>query len=137
MQRLSGCHAALGRFISKLGERGIPPFKLLKTLEAEQALQGLKQYLTSLPILVAPRPEEPLLLYITVREHRLGGEREETSEPKLRPEPPAAHVSNQTVGSKLPAPSEKMAGTELATEPKLPPSLGLAGAQAPVWPRAG
>jgi hypothetical protein len=45
MQKLTGCMAALNRFISKLGERGLPFFKLLKhqekfawTLEADQAL---------------------------------------------------------------------------------------------------
>lgn len=32
VQRLSGCMAALGRFISKLGEWGLPLFKLLKRL---------------------------------------------------------------------------------------------------------
>ena len=53
--------------------------------------------------------------------------REETSELELRPEPPAAHASNQAAGSKLPAPSEKMADPELATEPELPPSPELAG----------
>jgi hypothetical protein len=30
MQKLTGCMAALNRFISKLGERGLPFFKLLK-----------------------------------------------------------------------------------------------------------
>src|SRR5438132_11551010 len=30
VQRLVGCMAALGRFISRLGERGLPLFKLLK-----------------------------------------------------------------------------------------------------------
>ena len=30
VQRLTGCMATLGRFISKLGERGFPLFKLLK-----------------------------------------------------------------------------------------------------------
>jgi hypothetical protein len=45
VQKLTGCMAALNRFISKLGERGLPFFKLLKhqekfawTLEAYQAL---------------------------------------------------------------------------------------------------
>ena len=64
--------AALGRFISKLGERGLPLFKLLKktnhfdwTPEAEQAFQDLKKYLTSPPVLVAPSEGEPLLLYVS------------------------------------------------------------------------
>ena len=34
------------------------------TPEAELALQDLKKYLSSMPILVAPKPQEPLLLYL-------------------------------------------------------------------------
>ena len=71
VQRLNGCITALGRFISRLGERALPFFKLLKksgpvqwTSEAEEALQSLKSYLASPPILVAPVDKEPLLLYI-------------------------------------------------------------------------
>jgi hypothetical protein len=55
--------AALNRFISRLGERGLPFFKLLKrqdkfqwTEEAERALQDLKHHLQSPPILTAPLP---------------------------------------------------------------------------------
>jgi hypothetical protein len=66
---ISGC--ALSRFILRLAERALPFFKLLWksgpfiwTEEAEQAFQELKQHLTSLPILVAPQPGEPLYLYI-------------------------------------------------------------------------
>ena len=62
---------ALGRFISKLGEHALPFFKLMKkegpfewTLEADQAFQDLKKYLTSPPVMVAPRPLEPLVLYL-------------------------------------------------------------------------
>jgi hypothetical protein len=64
--------AAISRFISRLAERVLPFFKLLRksdpfswTKEAEQAFQELKQHLVSLPILVAPEPGEPLYLYIT------------------------------------------------------------------------
>jgi hypothetical protein len=49
VQKLTGCIAALNRFISKLGERGLPLFKLFKhqenfvwTTEADQALAQLK-----------------------------------------------------------------------------------------------
>src|SRR5438105_15774333 len=63
MQRLTGCMVALGRFISRLGERGLPLFKLLKKAdrfewnqEAEQALEDLKEYLSSPPVLTAPLP---------------------------------------------------------------------------------
>ena len=61
----------LGRFISKLGERALPFFKLMKkkgpfegTPEADGAFQDLKRYLTSPPVMVAPRPLEPLVLYL-------------------------------------------------------------------------
>jgi hypothetical protein len=63
--------AALGRFISKLGEKGLPFFKLLKksdkfkwTDEADQALEELKTFLTTPPIMVPQAPKETLLLYI-------------------------------------------------------------------------
>jgi hypothetical protein len=52
--------AALNRFISKLGERGLPFFKLLKhqekfvwTTEADQALAQLKDFLSKPPVLTA------------------------------------------------------------------------------------
>ena len=61
----------LGRFISKLGERALPFFKLMKkkgpfewTSEADRAFQDLKKYLTSPPVMVAPWPLEPLVLYL-------------------------------------------------------------------------
>ena len=34
IQRLTGCLAALSRFISRLGERGMPLYKLLKKTDA-------------------------------------------------------------------------------------------------------
>jgi hypothetical protein len=53
VQKLTGCMAALNRFISKLGERGLLFFKLLKhqekfvwTPEADQALAQLKDFLS-------------------------------------------------------------------------------------------
>jgi hypothetical protein len=71
VQKLTGPLAALSRFISRLAERVLPFFKLLRksgpfswTEEAEQAPQELKRHLVSLPILVAPEPGEPLYLYI-------------------------------------------------------------------------
>ena len=70
VQKLTGSLAALSRFISRLAERALPFFKLLRsgpfpwTEEAEQAFQELKQHLTSLPILVAPELGETLFLYL-------------------------------------------------------------------------
>jgi hypothetical protein len=68
--------AALNRFISQLGERGLRFFKLLKcqdkfqwTEEAERALQDLKHLLQSPPIFTAPLPGEDLVLYIAATTH--------------------------------------------------------------------
>jgi hypothetical protein len=73
VQKLMGSLAALSRFISRLAERALPFFKLLRksgpfscTEEAERAFQELKHHLVSLLILVAPEPGEPLYLYIAV-----------------------------------------------------------------------
>jgi hypothetical protein len=76
VQKLTGCMAALNRFIPRLGERGLPFFKLLKCQdkfqwmeETKRALQDLKHHLQSPPILTAPLPEEDLLLYIAATTH--------------------------------------------------------------------
>jgi hypothetical protein len=75
-QKLTGFMAALNRFISRLGERRIPFFKLLKlhdkfkwTEEANQTLQDLKHHLQSSPIPTAPQLGENLLLYIAATSH--------------------------------------------------------------------
>ena len=71
IQKLAGQVTAVGCFISKLGECTVPFFKLMKkmgpfewTQEADRAFQDLKRYLTSPPVMVAPRPLEPLVLYL-------------------------------------------------------------------------
>ena len=76
VQKLTGCMAALNRFLSRLGERGLPFFKLLKkqdkfiwSQEAADALEDLKQHLQSPPILTAPLPGEELFLYIAATTH--------------------------------------------------------------------
>jgi hypothetical protein len=76
VQKLTGCMAALNRFISRFGERELPFFKLLKcqdkfqwTEEFERALQDLKHHVQSPPILTAPLPGEDLLLYIVATTH--------------------------------------------------------------------
>jgi hypothetical protein len=63
--------AALGRFITRSGEKALPFFKPMKrtgkfewTPEADKAFTELKRYLTSPPIMVAPTFCKPLLLYI-------------------------------------------------------------------------
>ena len=76
VQKLTGCMAALNRFLSRLGERRLPFFKLLKrqdkfewTTEAVETLENLKHHLQSSPILTAPLPGEELLLYIAATTH--------------------------------------------------------------------
>jgi hypothetical protein len=76
VQKLTGCMAALNRFISKLGEWGLPFFKLLKhqekftwTREADQALAQLKDFLSKPLVLTAPCKNEELLLYLAATTH--------------------------------------------------------------------
>jgi ribonuclease HI len=82
VQRLTGCMAALSRFISRLGEKGLPFYKLLKkvdkfqwTTEVHEALDVLKKFLTTPPVLKPPcqatpdQPAEDLLLYISCMTH--------------------------------------------------------------------
>jgi len=71
VQKVTGCLVALSRFISRLGDKALPLYRLLKkvdrfswTPEAEKALDNLKRTLTTTPILVPPQPAEPLLLYV-------------------------------------------------------------------------
>jgi hypothetical protein len=71
VQTVKGCLAALSRFISRLGERGMPLYRLLRkaesftwTPEAEEALGNLKALLTNVPILVPPAAGEALLIYV-------------------------------------------------------------------------
>jgi predicted ATP-grasp superfamily ATP-dependent carboligase len=70
IQKLTGMMEALGWFISKLGKRGMPFYKLLHKVDGFQwddqaatVFVELKQYLKSLSTLVLPQPEDILLLY--------------------------------------------------------------------------
>jgi ribonuclease HI len=61
----------LSRFISRLGEKGLPLYRLLKkherfscTVEAQEALNKLKVTLVHVPILTPPQDGEPLYLYV-------------------------------------------------------------------------
>jgi hypothetical protein len=67
LQMVLGCLAALSRFISRLGEKGLPLYRLLKkherfswTVEAQEALDKLKATLAHAPILTTPQDGEPL-----------------------------------------------------------------------------
>jgi hypothetical protein len=66
VMKLTDMMVVLGRFISKLGEKGLPFFKMLKmsdrfkwTEEVDQALEELKTFLTT-PLVMVPRhPRRP------------------------------------------------------------------------------
>nr|GEU70490.1 reverse transcriptase domain-containing protein [Tanacetum cinerariifolium] len=75
VQSLNGKLASLNRFLSKSAEKSLPLFQTLKkcikksdfcwTAEAEQAFKQLKQHLSELPLLVAPKPQEELIMYLS------------------------------------------------------------------------
>jgi hypothetical protein len=68
VMKLTGMMAALGRFISKLGEKGLPFFKLLMKEnkfvwedEEQKAFEALKESLTTPSVMTPPLPGETLL----------------------------------------------------------------------------
>ena len=71
IQKLAGCVAALSRFISRLGEKALPLYRLLRRTEhfvwtdaAAAGLDEIKTLLASNPVLTTPNIGEPMLLYI-------------------------------------------------------------------------
>ena len=71
IQKLTGCVAALSRYISQLGEKALPLYHLLRHTEhfewtdaATARLEEIKAALASNPNLAAPNIGEPMLLYI-------------------------------------------------------------------------
>jgi hypothetical protein len=85
-----GCLAALSRVISRLDEKSLPLYRLLRkterftwTPEAEEALGNLKALLTNAPILVPPRyRRSPLDL--RSRNHLGGQHRDRSRETRRR-----------------------------------------------------
>ncbi|GJV31316.1 reverse transcriptase domain-containing protein [Tanacetum coccineum] len=75
VQSLNGKLASLNRFLSKSAEKSLPLFKTLNkcikksdfhwTPEAEEAFKQLKQHLSELPMLVAPKLKEELIVYLS------------------------------------------------------------------------
>jgi dsDNA-binding SOS-regulon protein len=152
VQKLKGCLAVLSRFISRLAEWALSFFKLLHksgpfvwTDEAEEAFQELKRYLTSPPVMVAPEPREPLMLYVVaiaeavsmilVADQPESPQPQETKEASANgsgshdPEPAGSPGVGVVVGSQLleasPAP-ESQGGTNSATAPR-----GISGSREP------
>ena len=70
VQKFTGCLASLSRFVSRLGEKALPLYQLMKrstgftwTPQADVAFNDLKKMSTA-PVLASPLPNEPMLLYI-------------------------------------------------------------------------
>ena len=75
VQKLTGCVAALSRFISRLGEKAGPLYWLLKKSdkflwdeEADRAFEELKKTLSTAPVLAVPTDKEPMMLYVAANE---------------------------------------------------------------------
>lgn len=71
VQRLTGCLAALSRFLSRSADRSFQFFQLLRnmksfswTAECQQAFDDLKAHLGQLLMLAVPKPWEVLYLYL-------------------------------------------------------------------------
>jgi hypothetical protein len=63
MQKFAGCLALLSRFISRLGEKAMPLYQLMKKADhfvwpqcMDDAFNDLKRALSTAPILAAPAP---------------------------------------------------------------------------------
>src|SRR3954465_10196213 len=72
VQKFTGCLASLSRFLSRLGEKAIPLYQLMKnadkftwTRQADEEFKDLKRMLSTAPVLAAPIEKEPMMLYIT------------------------------------------------------------------------
>ena len=78
-QKLTGCVAALRRFMSKSTDKCSPFFKTLKqnkfewTSEVEESFSWLKEHLSFLPKLVSPINEEKLVLYVSISKYSMFG----------------------------------------------------------------
>ena len=71
VQSLNGKVATLNRFVSRATNKCLPFFRMLKksfewTIKCQQALEDLKAYLFSSPLLSPSKPGEELFLYLAV-----------------------------------------------------------------------
>jgi hypothetical protein len=129
VQKLIGSMAALNRFISRLGERGLPFFRLLKktgkfvwTEEAMETFESLMVYLTSSPILTPHKKHEDMMLYISATSIVVSAaivvEREEGHAYKVQR--PVYYISEVLTDSKIWYPHvQKLLYTLLITSRKL------------------
>jgi hypothetical protein len=96
VQKFTGCLASLSRFVSRLGEKALPLYQLMRksdnfvwTKEADAAFHELKRMLSTTPILASPLSRELMLLYIVATNRVVSVvivvEREENGEKIQRP----------------------------------------------------
>jgi hypothetical protein len=71
VQKFAGCLASLSRFVSRLGEKAMPLYQLMKKTDhfvwsqrADDAFNDLKRALSTAPVLAASALREPMLMYI-------------------------------------------------------------------------
>src|SRR3954466_12490117 len=71
VQKFNGCLASLSRFLTRLGEKAIPLYQLMKkrdkftwTPKADEAFKDLKCMLSTAPVSATPIEKEPMMLYI-------------------------------------------------------------------------
>jgi hypothetical protein len=71
VQNFTGCLASLSQFVSRLREKALPLYALMKKLDAfawtpqaDAAFKELKKMLATPPILASPLEKEPMMLYI-------------------------------------------------------------------------
>ena len=74
VQSLTGWIAALNKFVSKVTDKCLPFFKIFRkafewTDQCQKAIQDLKVYLTTTPLLSPSIPSEELYLYLAVSPH--------------------------------------------------------------------
>ena len=105
VQKLTGRLAALGRFISKSGEKCLPFFKALKkvkdfiwTDESQKAFEELKKYMAEPPLLAKPSADEVLYLYMAVSDKAISAVLVKEEE---RVQKPVYYVSKTLHGAEL------------------------------------
>jgi hypothetical protein len=80
VQKLTCRITSLNQFISKLAERSLPLFAILRGstkvewgVEQQKAFDDLKHYLKHLPTLLSPEQGQPLILYVSATHSTVSG----------------------------------------------------------------
>ncbi|XP_052195975.1 uncharacterized protein LOC127803624 [Diospyros lotus] len=126
VQSLTGRMTALGRFLSRLAEKGLPFYKVLSKAnnfewnsECQRAFEKLKEHLATPPVLTKPKPGEPLYIYLAVANEAVSSVliREEN-----RIQRPVYYASKRLSGAEVRyLPMEKLAFALITSARKLRP----------------